>query len=145
MDILLIPFGEAEKQQLARDYPFFDFATIPAGTYRGQDEPFEGLNVGSAHLITNATVDEDLVYDVTKAIYENRDQVAERHAAGKAINEKNAPKNTGTEFHPGAIRFYTEAGIWPGSEAAGADETADDSAASEAPDASVATEAPAAP
>jgi len=118
MDILLIPFGEEEKQQLARDYPFFEFATIPAGTYRGQTEAFEGLNVGSAHFITHATVSEDLVYAVTKSMYENREQIAERHAAGKAITPTNAPKSTGTEFHPGAIRYYKEAGIWPGSEAA---------------------------
>lgn len=115
MDILLIPFGEEEKQQLVRDYPFFEFATIPAETYRGQSEPFEGLNVGSAHFITHATIDEDLVYAVTKSMYENRAQIAERHAAGKAITPTNAPKSTGTEFHPGAIRYYREAGIWPGS------------------------------
>lgn len=121
MDILLIPFGEAEKQQLARDFPFFEFATIPAETYRGQTEPFEGLNVGSAHFITNTTVDEGLVYEVTKSMYENRAQIAERHAAGKAITPTNAPKSTGTEFHPGAIRYYQEAGIWPGSLPADAD------------------------
>lgn len=115
MDILLIPYGEAEKQKLIADYPFFEPATIPAGTYRGQDTPFEGMNVGSAHLITAASVPDDLVYAVTKTIYEHRDEVAGKHAAGKAINAANVVKNPGTEFHPGAIRYYQEAGLWPGS------------------------------
>lgn len=117
MDILLVPFGEAEKTKLIKDYPFFDAATIPAKTYKGQDEAFEGLNVGSAHFVTHENVSEDLVYEVTKTIFENKALVVEKHAAGKSINPKNVIRNTGVEFHPGAIRYYQEIGIWPGSEA----------------------------
>ncbi len=112
-DIYFIPFDPAVKQKLIADYPFFEAATIPAGTYRNQEQDFEGLNVGSMHLITAASVDEQLVYDVTKTLYENRQAVVEKHAAGRAINAKNVVKKTGTEFHPGAIRYYREIGIWP--------------------------------
>jgi TRAP-type uncharacterized transport system substrate-binding protein len=52
------------------------------------------------------------VYDVTKALYENRERVVQKHPAGRAINPRNAVRNTGTEFHPGAIRYYRELGIW---------------------------------
>ena len=55
----------------------------------------------------------DLIYELTRTIYENRDQVTAKHAAGKAINPRNVVRDTGTEFHPGAIRFYKEIGIWP--------------------------------
>ena len=64
------------------------------------------------HLITHASVDEDTVYKITKTIYESRASVVEIHPAGKAINEKNAIRQTGTPFHPGAIKYYKEAGIW---------------------------------
>ncbi len=111
-DIVLIPFDEAAKEQLIADYLFFRSATIPAGTYRGVDTDFDGLDVGSMHLITSADADEELVYAVTKALYENREAVVERHAAGRAINPANVVRDTGTEFHPGAIRFYQEIGIW---------------------------------
>jgi TRAP transporter TAXI family solute receptor len=100
-------------QQLIETYLFFNPATIPAGTYRNQDEPFDGLDVGSMQLITSATVSDDLIYAVTRSIYENREEVTAKHAAGRAINPKNVVRDTGTEFHPGAIRYYKEIGIWP--------------------------------
>ena len=113
MEITFIPFGNQEKQGLIDEYLFFRPATIPAETYRGQAEPFDGLDVGSMHLITSADAPEEFVYNVTRLLYENRDLVVEKHAAGRAINPNNVVRDTGTEFHPGAIRFYQEAGIWP--------------------------------
>ena len=65
------------------------------------------------HLIVAADQDEDLVYRITKTIYENRESVTAKHPAGRAINPKNVVRDTGTEFHPGAIRYYQEMGIWP--------------------------------
>lgn len=112
-DIFFVPYGEAEKAQLIERYPFFQAATIPAGTYRGQDQDYQGLDVGSMHLITFADADEELVYQVTRILYENREQVVARHAAGRAINAKNVVRDVGTEFHPGAVRYYREIGIWP--------------------------------
>ena len=112
MDIHFVPFDDQVVQKLVADYIFFDRATIPADTYRGQAAPFQGLDVGSMHLIASADQDEDLVYRVTKTLYENRGQVVERHAAGAAINPENVVRDTGTEFHPGAIRYYREIGIW---------------------------------
>jgi TRAP transporter TAXI family solute receptor len=112
-DIHFVRFDEDAKQQLIEEYLFFRPATIPADTYRGQTEPFEGLDVGSMHLITSANVSEELVYNVTKSLYEHRENVVERHAAGRAINPTNVVRDSGTAFHPGAIRFYQEIGIWP--------------------------------
>ncbi len=111
-DIFFIPFEEAAKQRLFENYPFFDAATIPTATYRNQTEPFEGMNVGAMHLITRADEDEETVYHFTKILYENQADVSEIHPAGRAINPKNVVKNTGTPFHPGAIRYYKEIGIW---------------------------------
>ena len=111
-NIFFIPFEEEAKQHLFKTYPFFNAKTIPAETYRGQDEPFNGMNVGAMHLVTSASLDEETVYQFTKTLYENRAQVVERHPAGRAINPKNIVKDTGTSFHPGAIRYYKEIGIW---------------------------------
>ena len=112
-DVVLVPLGAAERAALIEQYPFFEAVEIPADTYPGQTEAYAGLDVGSMHLIVAADADEALVYRVTKTIYEKREDVVERHAAGRAINPKNVVRDTGTPFHPGAIRYYEELGIWP--------------------------------
>jgi hypothetical protein len=111
--IFFVPFDEAARRLLIEKYPFFDPATIPAGTYPGQDEPFHGLNVGSMHLITSADQDEETVYQFTKILYTGRADVTAKHPAGKSINPENVVEDTGAPFHPGAIRYYKEIGIWP--------------------------------
>jgi TRAP transporter TAXI family solute receptor len=113
-DCKFVPLDAAAVEKLTEDYLFFNHATIPAGTYRGRDEDYNGLDVGSMHLITSADVPEQLIYDLTKTLYENREKVVARHAAGRAINPKNVVRDTGTTFHPGAIRYYKEIGIWTG-------------------------------
>ena len=111
-NIFFIPFDDAAKQSLFENYPFFNAVIIPSGTYRGQDEPFHGMNVGAMHLITAANIEEETVYQFTKTLYEQRAEVVKIHPAGKAINPKNIVKDTGTPFHPGAIRYFKEIGIW---------------------------------
>lgn len=113
MDTRLVPFDEERRRTLVDRYPFYREAVIPAGTYRGQDEDFAGLDVGSMHLVTRTNADPDLIYRVTKTLWERRAAVTERHPAGRAINERNAVRDTGLRFHPGAVRFYREAGLWP--------------------------------
>lgn len=113
MDLRLIPYDDAAKEQLISQYKFFEPAVIPGGTYMGIEEDYHGLNVGSAHLIAHADLDEQLVYDFVRIAYQNREQIAERHRAARAISPENVAKNTGIPFHPGAIRYYKEAGIWP--------------------------------
>ena len=109
----LLPFDEESRQRLAGDYPFFQEVTVTADKYSDLEADYQGLNVGSMHLITSAETDDELVYQLTKTLWENRTAVADKHPAGRAINERNVARYTGTEFHPGAERFYREAGIWP--------------------------------
>ena len=112
-DVRFVPFDEQAKESLVADYPFFARASVPAGTYRGQEEEFLGLNVGSMHLVAFESADEELIYQATRTLWEQRERVVEKHAAGRAIQAGNVVRDTGTPFHPGAERFYREIGIWP--------------------------------
>jgi len=111
-DILFVPFDKDARQKLIDDYSFFHPMTIKSGIYRGRDTDYACLNVGNMHLVTAKDTPEETVYQLTKTIYENREAVTAKHPAGKAINPKNAAREVGTDFHPGAIRFYKEIGIW---------------------------------
>jgi len=112
-EVLLVPFDPDAVVTLLTDFPFFYEQTIPIDTYRGQTEPYEGLDVGSMHLVAAEDADAELIYEITKTIYEQRESVVEKHPAGRFINDENVVRDTGIEFHPGAIRFYREIGIWP--------------------------------
>ena len=114
-DVVFVKLDDEAPEKLKR-YPFYFAVPVKAGAYSDLEEDLTGINVGNMHLITHANVDEDLVYNFTKLLYENRADVAEKHPAAKALNPKNAIRDTGTPFHPGAINYYREAGIWPDSE-----------------------------
>ncbi|MEL7499900.1 MAG: TAXI family TRAP transporter solute-binding subunit [Planctomycetota bacterium] len=111
-DVVFVKMDEAVLEQL-KDLPFYFGVPVPADAYSDLNEELFGINVGNMQLLTHAKVDEDTVYKFTKIMYENREKIAEMHPAGKAINPKNAIRNTGTPFHDGAIKFYKEIDIWP--------------------------------
>ena len=107
-DIHFIPFNSQAIDKLVQEYRFFERKTIPAFTYPDQEEPFDGLNVGSMILVTSAATPDDTVYRVTQTLFEHAAEVAEKHPAGKAIDPINSVRDTGTPFHPGALRYFQE-------------------------------------
>ena len=111
-DVVFIKLDEDAPEKLS-EYPFYFPVPVKADAYSDLNEDLTGLNVGNMQLITHESVDEDVVYNFTKLLFTNREQVAEKHPAGKALNPKNAIRDTGVPFHPGAIKFYKEEGIWP--------------------------------
>ena len=111
-DVVFIQLDDESPQKL-KEFPFYFPVPVQADAYSDLDADLTGLNVGNMQLITHENVSEELVYQFTKLLFENRAAVAEKHPAGKALNPKNAVRKTGVPFHPGAIKFYREAGIWP--------------------------------
>ena len=110
-DVTLVPIAGPEADKLRETYSFFAADTVPAGTYEGQDADAATLSVG-AQLVTSADQPEELIYGITKAIYNENTQklFAAGHAKGKQITLDNATLGAGIPFHPGAERFYKEAG-----------------------------------
>lgn len=86
------------------------------GTYgpwfEGQEQPTIGANLGTV-LIANASVDDDIAYQVTKVIIENAPKLKESHGAWARFDPAAAmtPEKTGIPLHPGAVRYYKEAGL----------------------------------
>lgn len=110
-DVVFLKFDETAVEKL-KAYPFYFNVPIPADKYSDLNEDLMGINVGNMQLLSHADVSEDVIYNFTKVMYENRAAIAEQHPAGKALNPKNIIRDTGTPFHAGAIKFYKEIGLW---------------------------------
>lgn len=84
--------------------------TVPAGTYNNQDEDVS--IIGNATLLcVRDDMDEDYVYELTKAIYENREQLDPMHAILSEMDVEWNSQDVGVPLHPGAEKYYREIGI----------------------------------
>ena len=88
-------------------YPFYYEVVIPAGTYRNQEEDINTLSV-MAMLTVRAGLSDDLVYNITKAFFENLDMLAAAHRRGEDVSLEGAKDGISLEIHPGAQRYYDE-------------------------------------
>jgi len=84
--------------------------TIPANTYTGQTEGVPTAAVRN-FLVTSDAVSNEVAYAMTKALFDNLDQMTAAHSAAKAISREDAPKAVPVPLHPGAERYYREAGL----------------------------------
>lgn len=109
--IELVPLTGAPAEALRKQNPYFAVDNIAANTYK--DVPaVQTLAVG-AQLVTSAKISAETVYEITKAMYSEQAQkaLAAGHAKGKFITKQNAVQGVGIPFHPGAEKFYKEAGL----------------------------------
>jgi hypothetical protein len=83
--------------------------TIPAGTYEGQTADIATAVIQN-YLVSSADVSDDVAYAMTKAIFENLDKMVAAHAAAKGIALDKAAKAPPAPLHPGAERYFKEAG-----------------------------------
>jgi TRAP transporter TAXI family solute receptor len=83
---------------------------IPANTYTGQTSDVPTVTVQN-FLVTHEGVPADTVYQMTKSMFENLDTMIASHAAAKAIKKETAAKGSPVPLHPGAEKYYKEAGL----------------------------------
>ena len=88
----------------------YQAAIIPANTYTGQSAPVETVAIKN-FLVTHSGVSDDLAYQMTKALFEHLDQLVAAHSAAKGINKQEAALHPPAPLHPGAERYYREAGL----------------------------------
>jgi hypothetical protein len=106
--ILNIPADVAAK--LTQKYPFLAAVKVPANTYKGQTTEVATVAV-NAVLICGSSLSEAMVYNLTKALFENQAELAAAHAKGKELSLEYAVKGVSIPFHPGAVKYYKEKGL----------------------------------
>jgi TRAP transporter TAXI family solute receptor len=109
--ITLVPLDGAGAEAIIKKYSFFSADTIPAGTYK--DVPAVKTLAVGAQWVTSAKVPDDVIYQVTKGLWSDKTRAAldAGHAKGKMIRKETALAGAGIPVHPGAARYYKEAGL----------------------------------
>lgn len=108
--LTLVPVdGEAAKK-ICEKYGYYTQTTIPGGTYKGTDDDTPALAI-KATLAVNSKLDEQTVYKMTKALFENLNELATAHAKGKEVSAKAAVTGVSVPFHPGAKKYFKEIGL----------------------------------
>ena len=106
----LIPIDGEVSATIMASCPYYTEYKIPAGTYKGQDSDVTTITV-KATLIVSADLDEDTVYEITKAIFDNIDAIKAEHAKGAELSIENATSGMTAPFHKGAAKYFAEKGV----------------------------------
>ncbi|GAB4372297.1 MAG: TAXI family TRAP transporter solute-binding subunit [Spirochaetales bacterium] len=108
--VKLLSIDPAAKQKLLDKYKFYTPYTIKKETYSGMTEDANTLAV-KATLIVNKNLGNDIVYNLTKVLFEQQAALAQAHAKGKELSLQEAVKGVSVPFHPGAEKYYREKGV----------------------------------
>ncbi|MEA3334085.1 MAG: TAXI family TRAP transporter solute-binding subunit [Pseudomonadota bacterium] len=110
----LVETSDADYERLRKGNPIFQSKIIPAKTYKGIDQDVQTYSLPQMWLCS-ASMSKELVYQIIKAVYDNDKQRNAIHPMAKMYTTENAffgcqavPAN----FHPGAIKYYKEKGVW---------------------------------
>ncbi|OMP66943.1 TAXI family TRAP transporter solute-binding subunit [Domibacillus epiphyticus] len=107
-EVVIVPIADDKIQSLVEKYPYYAEDTVPSGTYKIKSD-VKTVAV-KAMLVVTSDLEENLVYEMTKALYENTDQIT--HAKGEFITPETSLEGLGDmELHPGAAKYFKEKGL----------------------------------
>ena len=105
--VRLLPVEDKIADDLIAQYPFYTKTVIPAGTYVGFDEAVPSVSV-MAMLVAGPTVNEELGYTVTKAIFSNLDRLRTAHPVARQITRETVQTGMSLPMNAGAEKFFNE-------------------------------------
>ena len=108
-DIDVVSINSDAIREFIADKPYYVMATLPAGTYKGMDEPAETYAV-KATVVASDMLGEDVVYEVVRIVFENLDELKASHAAFANLTPEEMLQGLSAPMHPGAVKYYTEQG-----------------------------------
>ena len=108
--ITILDWTQSQLDLLNDKYPLWDWYEFPPGTYPNQDELVRTVASPNV-LVTREDLPEEVVYNITKVIWENLATLQEIHGATKDMRMDIAVQGLGAPLHAGALRYYREVGI----------------------------------
>jgi len=109
-DIAIIALSDEEIANAIEVEPTFAPYTLRAGMYDGMDDPVQTISTPNV-LIAHEDMDEELVYNIVRAMYENVDELIAIHPAANDTTPEFSVDSTPIPFHPGALRYLEELGL----------------------------------
>ena len=103
----ILGFSEAELTAINQQFPLWDFYELPAGTYPRQEKPITTAYSSNIFVVRD-DVSEEVVYDITKLLWDNLATLQEIHSATKSMAIEKALKGIPVPLHKGALRYYKE-------------------------------------
>jgi TRAP transporter TAXI family solute receptor len=110
VEMTLLPISDKAFQSIVASYPTFSRAAIPAGTYAGLTEDVPSMSTGAV-IVVRDDMDEKAAYEITKIMAQNTKKLSGMHAALRPLTPKLMASVSGIPLHPGAERYFTEAGL----------------------------------
>ena len=108
-ELNLVSLSDSELAAIRAEYPFLVQDNLPAGTYTGQANDVVCVAVQAA-LVASEDLSEDVVYEITKGLFENKAELEAGHAKFGFLDPKVASIGT-VPLHPGAEKYYKEIGV----------------------------------
>jgi TRAP transporter TAXI family solute receptor len=108
--VKLLEFTDEQVAQIQKKYPIWTREVIKAGAYPGLTKPVNTIAQPNL-LVVRDDLPEEVVYKVTKTIYENLPFLQNIHKATKAMSLEDAIKGLPVPLHPGALKYYKEKGL----------------------------------
>jgi uncharacterized protein len=109
-DAIVFGLSDAEVTAVLAKLPALSATTIPPGTYKGQAAEIKSFSAWN-FVVANKDLPDEVAYGVTKAVLSATDPKSEIYPTAAGTRAANAANNHILPFHPGAMRFYREAGI----------------------------------
>ncbi|MFW5694312.1 MAG: TAXI family TRAP transporter solute-binding subunit [Alkalispirochaeta sp.] len=98
--------------ELFEELPYYAEATIPADFYPQAANEDDATTMGvKATLVSSTAVSDDVVYAITKEVFDNLEEFKELHPAFGVLTEENMLQGLSAPVHAGALRYYEEAGL----------------------------------
>ena len=108
-----IPPSQEQIQRILEKHPHLKKMTVPAGTYKGQQQDVHSIGLWSLILV-RPDLDDESVYRLARAIHKGHEALVSRLPQGRYTQAANTIKYVPAErLHPGAARFYREMGVLP--------------------------------